>query len=83
METDFSKNINCIDGQTREFHFARINSMAIYYHISTLDTNNKLVTATMIMDENGRWQLREPELPDWFKQAEHELCDAVQLSTDK
>ena len=83
METDFSKTITCNDGQEREFHFARINSVAIYFHISVLDKNTALVTATMVMDENGQWKLRETELPNWFKQAEPELSDAVELKAGR
>lgn len=79
METDFSTTIECMDGQRREFHFARINSVAIYFHISVFDKGTELVTATLAMDENGHWKLREPDLPDWFKKAEPELSEAVEL----
>jgi hypothetical protein len=79
METDFSKTIVCNDGQEREFHFARINSVAIYFHISVFDESTALVTGTLARDENGQWKLRETELPSWFKQAESELSDAVEV----
>lgn len=83
METDFSTTIFCFDGQTREFHFARINSVAIYFHVSVVDNNQQLITGTLAMNENGQWQLRERELPDWFMQAEPELCDSVGLKTGR
>ena len=78
METDFSTSIVCNDGRIRKFHFARINSVAIYYHISVFD-NAALVTATLALDEKGHWKLRETELPGWFKQAEPDLSDTVEL----
>jgi hypothetical protein len=78
METDFSTIILCTDGQEREFHFARINSVAIYFHISVVDNNGRLVTATLARDENGRWKLHEPELPGWFITAEPELGNQVE-----
>jgi hypothetical protein len=79
METDFSKTITCNDGQVREFHFARINSVAIYFHISVFDKSSALITGTLARDENGQWKLRETELPNWFKHAEPELSEAVEV----
>ena len=79
METDFSKTITCNDGQVREFHFARINSVAIYFHISVFDKDSALVTGTLARDENGQWKLHETELPNWFKHAEPELSEAVEV----
>jgi hypothetical protein len=78
MEKDFSTTILCTDGQEREFHFARINSVAIYFHISVVDNSGRLVTATLARDENGRWKLHEPELPGWFITAEPELGNQVE-----
>lgn len=78
METDFSTIILCTDGQEREFHFVRINSVAIYFHISVVDNNGRLITATLARDENSRWKLHEPELPGWFIRAEPELGNQVE-----
>jgi hypothetical protein len=78
MEKDFSTIILCTDGQEREFHFARINSVAIYFHISVVDNSGRLVTATLARDENGRWKLHESELPGWFITAEPELGNQVE-----
>jgi hypothetical protein len=78
METDFSTIILCTDGQEREFHFARINSVAIYFHISVVDNSGRLVTATLVRDENGHWKLHERELPRWFITAEPQLGSQVE-----
>lgn len=78
METDFSSNIICSDGQKREFHFARINSVAIYFHVSVFDSRAQLITATLARDEHGQWKLHETELPDWFKKAEAELGNTIE-----
>lgn len=78
MEKDFSTIILCKDGLEREFHFARINSVAIYFHISVVDNSGRLVTATLARDENGQWKLHEPELPGWFITAEPELGNQVE-----
>jgi hypothetical protein len=78
MEKDFSTTILCTDGQEREFHFARINSVAIYFHISVVDNSGRLVTATLARDENNRWKLHEQELPRWFITAEPELGNEVE-----
>jgi len=77
MQTDFSNSILCTDGQIREFHFARINSVAIYFHISVLD-GNRLLTGTLARSENGQWELQEKELPTWFKKAEPELGNTIE-----
>jgi hypothetical protein len=79
METDFSTTIRCFDGRIREFHFARINSVAIYFHISVIDDKQQLITGTLAMTENGQWKIRERELPDWFLLAEPDLCNVVEL----
>lgn len=79
MQTDFSTTILCTDGQKREFHFARINSVAIYFHISVVDSSGRLITATLARDEGGRWRLHEHELPGWFIKAEPELGNLVEL----
>jgi hypothetical protein len=76
MTTDFSTTILCKDGQEREFHFARINSVAIYFHISVVD--GRLITATLARNENGQWKLHEHELPNWFITAEPELGNEVE-----
>ena len=78
METDFSTIILCADGQKREFHFARINSIAIYFHISVVDSSGRLVTATLARDETGHWKLHEQELPRWFITAEPELGNYIE-----
>jgi hypothetical protein len=78
METDFSTTILCKDGQKREFHFARINSVAIYFHISVVDSNGRLITATLARDEKGQWKLHEQELPNWFITVEPELGNEVE-----
>lgn len=78
METDFSTTILCKDGQERAFHFSRINSVAIYFHISVVDSNGQLVTATLVRDENSKWKLHEPELPNWFITAEPQLSNEVE-----
>lgn len=78
METDFSTTILCTDGQKREFHFARINSVAIYFHISVVDNSGRLITATLARDQNGRWKLHDQELPGWFITAEPELGNQVE-----
>jgi hypothetical protein len=83
MNTDFSATIHCFDGMTREFHFARINSVAIYFHVSVVDNDQKLITGTLAMNEKGQWKLRERELPDWFIQAEPELCDTIELKAGR
>ena len=78
MKTDFSTIILCTDGQEREFHFARINSVAIYFHISVVDSSGHLITATLARNENGQWKLHEPELPGWFITAEPKLGNEVE-----
>ena len=78
METDFSTTILCTDGQEREFHFVRINSVAIYFHISVVDSSGRLITATLARDESGDWKLHSPELPPWFITAEPELGDHIE-----
>ena len=78
METDFSTIVDCADGQQREFHFTRINSVAIYFHISVVDTDNKLYSATMARAETSQWQLQENDLPEWFKYIELKLADIIQ-----
>jgi hypothetical protein len=78
MQTDFSTTLVCADGQKREFHFARINSVAIYFHISVIDNGGRLITATMARSENGQWKVQEKELPDWFKKAEPELALTIE-----
>jgi hypothetical protein len=83
METDFSSTILCTDGQEREFHFARINSVAIYFHISVVDDSGRLITATLARDELGRWKLHEQELPAWFKKAEPELSNAIEVKAGR
>ena len=55
METDFATTILCTDGQEREFHFARINSVAIYFHISVVVNSGRLLTGTLAREVNGRW----------------------------
>lgn len=83
MNTDFSATIHCFDGKNREFHFARINSVAIYFHVSVVDDRQKLITGTLAMNEAGQWKLRERELPDWFLQAEPELGDMVAVKAGR
>jgi hypothetical protein len=83
MEKDFSTTILCTDGQEREFHFARINSVAIYFHISVVDSSGRLITATLARDENGHWKLHEQELPGWFIKAEPELSNQVEHKAGK
>jgi len=83
METDFSNTILCTDGQERVFHFARINSVAIYYHISVVDDNSRLITATLVRDETGNWKLHEHELPLWFKKAEPELGNTIEVKAGR
>jgi hypothetical protein len=78
MATDFSTTILCTDGQKREFHFARINSVAIYFHVSVVDNSGRLIRATLARDENGHWKLHESELPGWFITAEPELGNEVE-----
>lgn len=78
MQKDFSTTILCKDGLEREFYFVRINSVAIYFHISVVDNSGRLITATLARDENGRWKLHEPELPGWFITAEPELGNQVE-----
>lgn len=78
MKTDFSTTIRCTDGREREFHFARINSVAIYYHVSVVDSSGRLITATMARDESGHWKLHEHELPGWFIKAEPQLGNLVE-----
>lgn len=78
MDTDFSATIPCVDGQKREFHFARINSVAIYFHISVVDNSGRLITGTLARDESGHWKLHEKELPAWFKKAEPELGNTIE-----
>jgi len=83
METDFSSTILCTDGQEREFHFARINSVAIYFHISVVDNSGRLITATLARDETGLWKLHEQELPAWFKTAEPELGNTIEVKAGR
>ena len=83
METDFSSTILCTDGQEREFHFARINSVAIYFHISVVDNSGRLITATLARDETGHWKLHEQELPAWFLKAEPELGNTIELKAGR
>jgi hypothetical protein len=78
METDFSTTILCTDGQERVFHFARINSVAIYFHISVVDSSGRLITATLARDSSNHWKLHEQELPRWFITAEPELGNEVE-----
>lgn len=78
METDFSTIILCADGQEREFHFLRINSVAIYFHISVVDSTGRLITATLARDEAGHWKLHEAELPRWFITAEPALGNEIE-----
>ena len=78
METDFSTTILCTDGQERVFHFARINSVAIYFHISVVDSSGRLITATLARDSTNHWKLHEEELPRWFITAEPELGNEVE-----
>jgi hypothetical protein len=78
MEKDFSTTILCTDGQERVFHFARINSVAIYFHVSVVDNSGRLITATLKRDENSHWKLHEQELPRWFITAEPELRNEVE-----
>lgn len=78
METEFSTTILCKDGQEREFYFTRINSVAIYFHISVVDNSGRLITATLARNENGQWKLHEHELPNWFINAEPDLSNEVE-----
>jgi hypothetical protein len=78
METEFSTTILCKDGQKREFYFTRINSVAIYFHISVVDSSGRLITATLARDENSQWKLHEHELPNWFINAEPDLGNEVE-----
>lgn len=78
METDFSTTIVCADGKEREFHFARINSVAIYFHISVVDSSGQLITATLARDAANHWKLHEHELPRWFITAEPALGKEVE-----
>lgn len=78
METEFSTTILCKDGQKREFYFTRINSVAIYFHISVVDSSGRLITATLARDENNQWKLHEHELPNWFINAEPDLSNEVE-----
>jgi hypothetical protein len=78
MNTDLSTTIRCIDGQIREFHFTRINSTAIYYHISVVDDNGRLLTGTLARNEMNDWKLRELELPAWFIAAESQFTITVE-----
>lgn len=70
MKTDFSKFIICDDGHEREFHFARVNSAAIYFHVSVIDGNGRLLTATVARDENGHWKIQPQDFPEWLNRAE-------------
>jgi hypothetical protein len=83
METDFSNAILCSDGKERVFHFARINSVAIYFHVSVVDDGGRLITGTLARDESGHWKLHEQELPAWFKKAEHELGDTIEIKAGR
>jgi hypothetical protein len=78
MKTDFSKHIICEDGHEREFHFARINSAAIYYHVSVIDTDGKLITATLYIDDNGKWKIQPENFPAWLFSAETELAETIE-----
>jgi hypothetical protein len=78
MKTDFSKRINCDDGHEREFHFARVNSAAIYYHVSVIDTDGKLITATLFIDDNSKWKIQPENFPAWLYNAEPELAETIE-----
>ena len=77
MKTDFSKFIICDDGHEREFHFARINSAAIYFHVSVIDNDGKLLTATVARDESSQWRIQPEDFPEWLKRAEPLLASAI------
>ena len=77
MKTDFSKNIVCNDGLQREFHFARINSAAIYFHVSVIDVDGKLLTATMLIDDSGQWRMQTHDFPEWFNSVEPKLARSI------
>jgi hypothetical protein len=78
MKTDFSKHIICEDGHDREFHFARVNSAAIYYHVSVIDTDGKLITATLFIDENGKWKIQPEDFPAWLYGTEPKLAQVIE-----
>lgn len=78
MKTDFSRNIVCNDGLLREFHFARINSAAIYFHVSVIDVDGKLLTATMLIDDSGQWKMQTHDFPEWFNSIEPKLARTIE-----
>lgn len=78
MKTDFSKQVTCDDGVQREFHFARVNSAAIYYHVSVVDADEKLYTATIVLDENGKWKIQPDNFPAWLLDAEPALSQIIE-----
>jgi len=77
MKTDFSKFILCDDGFEREFHFARVNSAAIYFHVSVIDNDGKLLTATVARDESGQWKIQSHDFPEWLNRAEPLLARSI------
>jgi hypothetical protein len=77
MKTDFSKYIMCEDGFEREFHFARVNSAAIYFHVSVIDKDGKLLTATMARDDTGHWKIQPQDFPAWLSHAEPALAHTI------
>lgn len=78
MKTDFSKRIICEDGHEREFHFARVNSAAIYYHVSVIDVDGSLYTATILLDDNSQWKIQADGIPAWFYGAEPKLAQIIE-----
>lgn len=79
MKGDFSRNIICEDGLQREFHFARIaNSAAIYFHVSVIDVDGKLLTATVMLDDNGQWKMQTHDFPGWFNNVEPQLAHTIE-----
>jgi len=77
MKSDFSKFIICDDGREREFHFARTNTAAIYYHVSVIDSDGKLLTVTMGIDEDGQWKMQSQDMPEWLQRTEPMLALAI------
>lgn len=78
MKTDFSKHIVCDDGNEREFHFARVNSAAIYYHVSVVDVDEKLYTATVVLDDNSKWKIQPDNFPSWLFNVEPKLAEVIE-----
>lgn len=66
-----------LGGEKKEFHFIRVNQADIHFHISVLDDNGKLVQATLARDLNSEWKLTSDELPNWIKEAEPAIIEAV------